>query len=838
MELFAPIGAQVMILPSDHGISALAAGISGLRPRISSTMESHLPRNATPQDIADYLVGGYNDSTGIPYTRFDPDARGPIKADIGGLTAQGQQLARWAMEAWESVADVEFRVVSRGADLTFQDHRGGAHADPKAGPDGLITEAAINVSSSWIDKYGSGVDSYTFRTYMHEIGHVLGLGHTGPYNGGADYRDAIFANDSWQLSVMSYLGQDENPNIEASRASNVMPMPADLLAIRALWGAPKEHYADGDTIWGIGSNIDNYLGEMFRGMADHAASDAYDLQPISFYIEDHGGHDRIDFSHSGLHQTVDLRPGATSSVLSFSNNMHTSKDTLIEDFFSGDGNDRIIGNAAGNEIRGGGRDDLIRGLAGKDSLHGDDGSDRLVGGGGGDELRGGGHEDVLKGQRGADRLWGGEGGDRLIGGGGGDRLFGGDHGDRLLGQGGRDRLAGEAGGDRLFGGAGKDHLDGGDGGDRLDGGGGRDRLDGGGQSDVLSGGRGGDHLDGGDGGDLLDGQGGHDRIFGGTGADELFGGIGRDSLDGGDQGDVLKGGGGKDHLDGGEMGDLLDGGAGHDTLIGGGGGDRLSGGNGNDGLDGGDGSDRLDGQNGDDRLIGGTGADELFGGTGDDHLDGGEMGDLLEGRAGHDTLIGDGGGDRMIGGGGNDRLEGGAQSDTLDGGDGDDLLTGGDGGDRLDGQAGDDRLFGGAGIDQLRGGEGNDRLEGGEMGDVLRGEAGEDHLLGGDGLDLLFGDAGDDRLDGGLAPDSLTGGDGADTFVFAAGYGTDTITDFTVGEDRIELHADLMAGLTAQGAADLAREADGKLVLNFGTGRLMLEGVGEEALSADSFILV
>ena len=53
----------------------------------------------------------------------------------------------------------------------------------------------------------------------------------------------------------------------------------------------------------------------------------------------------------------------------------------------------------------------------------------------------------------------------------------------------------------------------------------------------------------------------------------------------------------------------------------------------------------------------------------------------------------------------------------------------------------------------------------------------------------------------------------------------------------IELRAGLMEGLTAQGAADLAREADGKLVLNFGTGRLMLEGLGEDALSADSFII-
>lgn len=62
-------------------------------------MESLLPREATPHDIADYLAGGYNDSTNIPYTYFDPNARGPIKADIGGLNAEGKQLAKWAMDA-------------------------------------------------------------------------------------------------------------------------------------------------------------------------------------------------------------------------------------------------------------------------------------------------------------------------------------------------------------------------------------------------------------------------------------------------------------------------------------------------------------------------------------------------------------------------------------------------------------------------------------------------------------------------------------------------------------------------------------------------------------------
>ncbi|MCZ4262839.1 M10 family metallopeptidase C-terminal domain-containing protein [Limimaricola sp. G21655-S1] len=493
-----------------------------------SFQERPLPRNAKAQDIADYLLGGYNESTKIPYTFFDPDVRGPIKADIGGLNTEGKQLAKWAMNAWESVADVEFKLVNRGASLTFVDHRSGAHAETEANGDGTITKATINVSSGWVEKYGSGVDSYTFRTYMHEIGHVLGLGHTGPYNASADYKDAIFKNDSWQLSVMSYLGQDENPNINASRASNVMPMEADLLAIRELWGAPKDHYADGDTIWGIGSELDNYLGDMFRGMANYKKSDAYDLQPITLYIEDASGHDRIDFSHTGLHQTVDLRPGRISSVLSFKKNMLIAEDTLIEDFVSGDGIDKIIGNDSGNAIWGGGRDDLIKGLGGNDRLLGEAGKDRIFGGGGRDALYGGDHDDLLKGQSGRDKLWGDAGADKLLGNGGGDQIWGGDHSDILNGQGGRDKLWGEAGADTLIGGGGNDELYGGD------------------QSDVLKGDAGNDLLNGGEAGDTLEGGSGNDELFGGAGLDLLKGGDGDDRLDGGESPDELFGGAGAD----------------------------------------------------------------------------------------------------------------------------------------------------------------------------------------------------------------------------------------------------------------------------------------------------
>ncbi|WP_282026887.1 M10 family metallopeptidase [Limimaricola cinnabarinus] len=305
---------------------------------------------ATPNEIAGYLAGGYNESQKVPYTRFDPTAEGPITVDLIGIDADGKQLARWAMDAWEAVSNVTFKETGRTAVLTFEDGDSRAYALSEATLDGMITRATINIGRNWIDDYGDSVDGYAFRTYMHEIGHVLGLGHAGPYNNNADFDDAIFANDSWQLSVMSYLGQDENPNIEASRASNVMPMEADLIAIRDIWGTPRDHYADGNTVWGIGSTIDNYLGEMFRGMADPAASNAYDQQPLTLYIEDHSGRDRIDFSHAGRDQHVDLREGRASSVLGFSNNMLLSEGTLIEEFVSGDGNDTLIGNGAQQDL--------------------------------------------------------------------------------------------------------------------------------------------------------------------------------------------------------------------------------------------------------------------------------------------------------------------------------------------------------------------------------------------------------------------------------------------------------------------------------------------------------
>lgn len=86
----------------------------------------------------------------------------------------------------------------------------------------------------------------------------------------------------------------------------------------------------------------------------------------------------------------------------------------------------------------------------------------------------------------------------------------------------------------------------------------------------------------------------------------------------------------------------------------------------------------------------------------------------------------------------------------------------------------------------------NDIIHGDQGNDIIYGQVGNDQLFGDQGNDTINGGVGNDILHGGAGADILTGGAGADTFDFnlltdsnAAAH--DTITDFTHGEDIIDL---------------------------------------------------
>ena len=494
-----------------------------------------------------------------------------------------------------------------------------------------------------------------------------------------------------------------------------------------------------------------------------------------------------------------------------------------DQIFGGSGNDSIEGGTSNDTVQGGESDDLIRGDDGNDSLMGDSGSDTIHGGLGDDIIDGGSSTDTINGDEGNDSIlgdsaedliYGGADSDTIRGGTANDTIYGGTHSDLIHGDDQNDSLFGDSSSDTIYGGSFDDFIDGGSsadvlhgdsGSDTILGGSNNDEIFGGTGHDSIRGGTGNDTVMGGDNNDLIFGEDGNDSLMGEVSSDTIFGGLGDDTIDGGSSADTIDGDEGNDSILGDSSNDLIRGGSENDTIYGGTSDDTIYGGTHNDLLYG-------DDQN--DRLFGDSGSDTVYGGLGDDTLDGGSAADRLFGGSGDDSILGDSN---------NDVIYGGSESDTIAGGTGNDTVYGGTSADLIDGEVGDDRLFGdsssdtvngGLGNDTIFGGTGHDSLDGGDGADSLQGGTGRDSLFGGAMDDVLAGEADNDALSGGDGNDTLAGGDGNDqltgglgndVFVFdtTPTSSTDTITDYTVGEDRLHLADEIFVGLAA-GALDAA----------------------------------
>jgi Ca2+-binding RTX toxin-like protein len=75
--------------------------------------------------------------------------------------------------------------------------------------------------------------------------------------------------------------------------------------------------------------------------------------------------------------------------------------------------------------------------------------------------------------------------------------------------------------------------------------------------------------------------------------------------------------------------------------------------------------------------------------------------------------------------------------------------------------------------------------------------AGNDTLTGSNVNDDLRGGADNDTLSGGAGVDLLTGGTGNDTFVYATGFGADTVADYAVVADQFDLSGTSVANYAA-----------------------------------------
>ena len=430
------------------------------------------------------------------------------------LSKAGKWFAHKSLQAWSAATGIKFKKVPFAkADIKYvQGDQDGAYTVTNYNSKGDITKAKVNIPKWWHKGEAYKLASYSYQTFLHETGHALGLGHAGNYNGNARFpKDAKFANDSWQMSVMSYFSQTENTKVSGSKAFILTPMPADLEAIHDLYGRPSgsKKVNTGSTTYGFGSKA--------KGPVKHLTKQK---SVGAFTIFDQGGTDAINMSKTSKSQRIDLNPGSFSNVLGKSKNLQIEKGTWIENAIGGQGADVLIGNKLVNKLIGYSGADILVGNGGNDRLYGNDGKDKLIGGLGNDLLRGGKGADVLNGGSGFDSVsyrYEATGVDVNLTTGQSGR---GASGDTFLSI---EGVEGSVHADNLIGNAAANWVSGRSGDDVLQGMGGADRLYGGAGNDVLAGGAGDDLLHGGSGADEFIFESGNDVI-----AD--FSDIGGDSI--------------------------------------------------------------------------------------------------------------------------------------------------------------------------------------------------------------------------------------------------------------------------------------------------------------------
>lgn len=615
-----PVGLNSVFEVGDAGQTTVSAGSIDVNDEISGTLgvnddDWYAVDLVQGESYTVTLTGFGSNELSDPLLRVHNSAGFRIEEndDAIGLDSQLTFTASYtgthflAADRYGGTGTGDYRLSisnSAAADITFDDEEAGGYSTSNVAGN-TITSSFVNVDKGWVASGGTAIGDEPLQVYIHEVGHALGLGHAGFYNGNGSFsNDAHYANDSWQSSVMSYFDQSENTSVDASFARPATTMIADIIAVQGLYGTGVET-REGDTVYGVGSNVDGYLGDLMRLMFEEEAPNysLYNGSDVAMTIFDTGGTDLLDMSAGTTAQNIDLGDAAVSDTMGLIGNITIGPNTVIENARGGSGNDVINGNSAYNELRGN---------AGADTINGHEGMDSIWGGDGNDTINGGSSFDTLHGDAGNDTLTGGYGMDLLYGGDGSDTLFGNSSVDELYGNAGNDK---------------------------LNGGGGVDYLYGGNDNDLII---------GNDGWDFLYGDAGSDRLFGSTGSDTLFGGDGSDELYGATGQDTLNGGAGADELWGNQGMDILFGDAGNDTIFGGSSLDTLYGGANDDTLWGNEGIDQLFGNGGIDYLYGGSGNDRLEGGLGDDRLSGGNGYDSLNGGAGNDMLLGGSGGDTFI----------------------------------------------------------------------------------------------------------------------------------------------------------------------------------------------